>query len=126
PSAATSFDGVAFGTSTTMGPEPPRSVSPLSSCCQLGGVKMLALPALNTGPAASRTIDSCCPNAEPGSPLPVVTNRSVPSEAIPPGPQMPLLSAAVAKALTCVGALIGMPATQPWYGLQSPMMPPYG
>ena len=39
PNAATSFEGVAPATSRTTGPEPPRSVSPLSSATQFVGAQ---------------------------------------------------------------------------------------
>src|SRR5207248_105703 len=54
PSASTSCEGVAPGVSISVALQPPRSLSLLSSDCQLGG----AQKSLKTGPAWTRIIDS--------------------------------------------------------------------
>src|SRR5438552_18688145 len=93
--------------------QPPKSLSLLSSDCQLGG----AQKSLKTGPAWKRIIASPPLHGSPGlvKVLPVTTNRSVPSLATPPCPQMPPPMAFVAQAMTLEGLLIGIPITHPWY-----------
>src|SRR5437773_9988953 len=54
PSASTSWEGVAPGASISGALQPPRSVSVLSSECQLSGAQKL----LKTGPAWKRIIVS--------------------------------------------------------------------
>src|SRR5436305_4543353 len=111
PSASTSCEGVAPGASISVALQPPRSVSLLSSDCQLGGAQKL----LKTGPAWKRIIASPPLHGSPGlvKVLPVTTNRLVPSLATPPCPQIPPPMAFVAQAITLEGLLIGMPITHP-------------
>src|SRR5438094_5165368 len=121
PSASTSCEGVAPGVSISVALQPPRSLSLLSSDCQLGG----AQKSLKTGPAWKRIIASPPLHGSPGlvKVLPVTTNRLVPSLAAPPCPQMPPPMAFVAHAMTPEGLLIGMPITHPRYVPQSPACP---
>src|SRR5439155_12859751 len=121
PSARTSCEGVAPGASLSLALQPPRSLSLLSSDCQLGG----AQKPLKTGPAWKRIIASPPLQGSPGlvKVLPVTTNRLVPSLATPPCPQMPPPMAFAAQAMTLEGLLISMPITHPWYMPQSPACP---
>src|SRR5882757_9047953 len=120
PSASTSCEGVAPGTSTSVALTPPRSTSPWSSGNQLGG----AQKSLKAGPACKRIMASP-PIQLPWvlKVFPVITNMLVPSLATPECPQMPPPTAAVAQTLTLEGVLIVIPTTQPWYVPQSPASP---
>src|SRR5205809_5637363 len=111
PSASTSCEGVAPGASMSVALQPPRSLSLLSSDCQLGG----AQKSLKTGPAWKRIIASPPLHGSPGlvKVLPVTTNMFVPSLATPPCPQIPPPSASVAQDITVEGLFIATPTTQP-------------
>src|SRR5712671_4691613 len=96
PNATTSCEGVAPGTSTRMGPDPPRSVSLLSRAAQFDGRKLSAAVPPYVGPAVNLSTASPWPHVAgalkpPGPPnvFPVAAKIDVPSDASPPGPQMP-------------------------------------
>src|SRR5207248_11059473 len=86
PSASTSCEGVAPGASIRVALQAPRSASLLSSDCQLGGAEKL----LKISPAWKRILASPPLHGSPGlvKVLLVTTNRSVPSLATPPCPQV--------------------------------------
>src|SRR6185369_11721744 len=114
PSATTRAEGVAPGTSTRIGPDPPRSTSPESSACQFDGANQSAACPLNAAPAPSRSTASCWPQLAPPGALPVVTKIDAPSDAMPPGPQIPLSAASVAYTEGAAGLSIGTATTHPW------------
>src|SRR5439155_1764760 len=128
PRATTRCEGVASGTSTSNGPEPPRSLSKLSRSSQFSGTQKSAGEPLKIGPGWKRI------TASPPSQLPfvpevfaVVTNGFLPSLAMPPVPHIappPVLGlVAAAHAVTLDGSSIGMPTSQPRYGGQSLILP---
>src|SRR5436190_21271374 len=121
PIASTSWAGVAPGASISVALQPPRSVSVLSSDCQLSGAQKL----LKTGPAWKRIIASPPLHGScwPVNVFPVTTNRLVPSLATPPCPQMPPQMEFVAHAMTLEGLLIGIQITHLRYVPQSPACP---
>src|ERR1043166_510833 len=96
-----------------IGPEPPRSVSPASSAIQLVGAQKSAVEPLKLGPGCRRMTASAPLPFSAVAPLPVVTNRFVPSLATPPGPHTPASAATVAQDITLAGLFICTPTSRP-------------
>src|SRR5438876_2148690 len=115
PSATTRCEGVASGTSTSNGPELPRSLSKLSRSSQFSGTQKSADEPLKIGPGWNRITAS--PPSQFGGlkVLPVITNGFFPSLAMPPTPHMepPCVLVAAAHAVTLAGLSIGTPTSQP-------------
>ena len=92
PSASTSCEGVAPGTSMSMALTPPRSVSPLIEREPIGRRPVVHGEGgpLKTGPACNRMIASPPIQLPPVlNVFPVITNMFVPSLATPLCPQIP-------------------------------------
>src|SRR5881227_494867 len=123
PRATTRCEGVASGTSTSNGPEPPRSASKVSRSSQFLGTQKSVGEPLKTGPGWKR-ITASPPSQLPSVPevFPVVTNGFLPSLAMPPVPHIapPLVLGlvAAAQAVTLTGLSIGIPRSQPCHGGQ--------
>ncbi|PYM82411.1 MAG: hypothetical protein DME09_14350 [Candidatus Rokuibacteriota bacterium] len=73
PSATTSREGVAPGTSTRIGPEPPRSASARSREAQVAGAKKSAGSRLKLGPGPRRMTASPSPQLDAPKVFPVAT-----------------------------------------------------
>src|SRR5512132_3957645 len=113
PNASTNCEGVAPFTVICTGPQPPRSMSPLSSDSQLvGAQESIGFP-LKTGPGRKRITASPPPHWPPvWNVFPVMTNTLRPP-ATPPCPQIPPPRALGAHAVTLAGLLLGPPTPQP-------------
>src|SRR5690349_5880820 len=123
PNATTNWEGVAPGTSTSIAPVPPRSVSLPSSEAQLIGAQKLSPDGVgpgeggsegeNTGPGWRRMIASppCHPCAL--NVLPVAIKIFVPSLERPPGDHAPPPLARVAQPITSAGLLMFTPMVHP-------------
>src|SRR2546423_1937518 len=128
PRATTKREGVAPGTSTSNGPELPRSWSKLSRSSQFSGTQKSAGEPLKIRPGWKR-ITASPPSQLPFVPevFPVVTNGFLPSLAMPPVPHIapPLVLGlvAAAQAVTLTGLSIGIPRSQPCHGGQSLILP---
>src|SRR6266545_4913633 len=102
PSATTRLEGVAPGTSTSNGPDPPRSVSDSSSDCQFAGAQKSLGCSVKIGPGWKRISASPPRHGSPGfvKVLPVATNGLFPSLATPPILHIPPPNHPVAQAVT--------------------------